>query len=278
MKLMVTGAGGQLGRDLVTHCGSKGDDVVGLTRADLDVTAERDVLDAVAAHRPDTIVNCAAWTAVDLCEDDPARADAINGTAVGQLRSAAARADAHFVQISTDYVFDGNKVGPYVETDVPNPQSAYGRSKLLGEQNAGPGSTIIRTSWVCSAHGGNMVATVLRLAAEHEKLRFVDDQVGNPTFTQDLAVGIRELAVRRAAGMFHVTNSGAVSWFQFAQAVMSSAGLNPGRVLPITTSEMPRPAPRPANSVLAHGAYTDLGLAPLRHFSEPLAEVVGAYQ
>jgi dTDP-4-dehydrorhamnose reductase len=174
-------------------------------------------------------------------------------------------------------VFDGTKPEPYVEWDAPSPVSVYGRSKLGGEWEVdGASATIVRTSWVCGLHGNNMVKTILRLAGEHEKLAFVDDQRGQPSFADDLAPMIRRLAVERRPGIFHVTNQGAVSWFEFARAVLEVAGLDPGRVRPIATADLdpPRPAPRPANSVLDNAALRLGGMPLLPHYREPLERLV----
>lgn len=204
----------------------------------------------------------------------------MNGHAVGFLANAARTSGAHLVQVSTDYVFDGTKSGEYDERDETNPQSVYGRSKLAGEIAASADATVVRTSWVCSAHGGNMVATILRLAATHPQLRFVSDQRGKPTFAADLAPALRQLALERHAGTLHVTNAGTVSWFEFAQAVLDASGQDPTRVSPIATVDLQpaRPAPRPANSALSNDLYTSLGYAPLREFRIALGEVVRSYQ
>jgi dTDP-4-dehydrorhamnose reductase len=183
---------------------------------------------------------------------------------------------AHLVYISTDYVFDGTSKSPYVEWDVPCPLSVSGRSKLGGESELDPSATIIRTSWVCGAHGSNMVGTVLRLAAASGPLRFVDDQHGSPTFTADLAGTVRLLATERRPGIFHVTNQGVASWYEFAVAVLAAAGHDPGRVEAVTTAELdpPRPAPRPANSVLDNAALRLAGLALLPDWHEGLERLV----
>lgn len=281
MKVLVTGAGGQLATDVLVVGHRSGDDVVALSRADLDITDRPAVDRAVARARPDLVVNCAAWTAVDACESDPARAELVNGIAVGHLARAADAVGAHLVQLSTDYVFDGHKSAPYVEDDPTNPQSVYGRSKLIGEHEAlAVTATVVRTSWVCSAHGANMVATVLRLAESHDRLRFVSDQRGHPTFTADLAPALLALGRDRVAGVVHVTNAGAVSWYEFAREVLAAAGLDPARVDPIATTDLepPRPAARPANSVLANRRYAALGYEPLRDFRPALAEVIPAYR
>ncbi len=219
--------------------------------------ADRDaVLGAVLALRPDTIVHAAAWTAVDACEGDPDRAFAVNALGTRHVAEAARRIGAHVVYVSTDYVFDGTSPRPYVEWDEPRPVSVYGRSKLAGERELGPDATVVRTSWVCGAHGANMVKTVLRLAAEPGPLRFVDDQRGSPTFTADLAGRVALLALDRRPGTFHVTNQGVTSWFGFARAVIEDSGGDPERVEAIRTGDLdpPRPAPRPANSVLDNAA------------------------
>jgi len=175
-------------------------------------------------------------------------------------------------------VFDGTKTGAYIEEDTPNPQSVYGTSKLAGEIAAAPAASVVRTSWVCSTHGGNMVATILRLAQSHPQLSFVADQRGNPTFTSDLAPVLRQLAADRYQGTIHVTNTGTVSWFEFAQAVLRANGDDPERVAPITTADMPRPAPRPANSALSNQLLSDLGYPLLPEFEETLAHVVASYR
>jgi dTDP-4-dehydrorhamnose reductase len=276
MRLLVTGAAGQLGRDLVAAAEAAGDDVVGVDRARLDVGERESVLSVVGAVGPDVVVNCAAWTAVDACEADPDRAFRDNGEAVAHLREACDAVGAHLVQISTDYVFDGTLDRAYREDDTANPLSVYGASKLAGERAAGPAATIVRTSWVCGAAGGNMVKTVLRLIGEHPVLRFVDDQRGCPTFTADLAPLVRRLAAERRSGVFHATNQGAVSWFEFVRDIVAAAGGDPATVEPIATADLqpPRPAPRPANSVLENAALAAAGIPLLRHYREPLAELV----
>jgi dTDP-4-dehydrorhamnose reductase len=279
LRVLVTGAGGQVGRDVVATCEQAGDDVVAADRTRLDVTDRDAVLGAVLSVRPDAVVHTAAWTEVDACEADPSRAYRENALAVRWVAEACARGNAHLVHLSTDYVFDGDQPEPYVEWDQPAPRSVYGRSKWAGEQEAlttRPGTTIVRTSWVCGAHGSNMVKTILRLAAQQDRLTFVDDQRGHPTFTADLAPMIRRLAVDRRPGVHHVTNQGAVSWFEFAQAVLRAAGLDPARVTPLATADLvpARPAPRPANSVLDNAVLRMAGIPLLADFHEPLEQLV----
>lgn len=276
MRILVTGSDGQLGTELVRCCEAAGDELLAVNRSVLDVTDRDQVHQVVGAWRPHAVVNAAAYTAVDACESDPDTAHAVNALGVRWLAEAARRRGAHLVHVSTDYVFDGTKAGPYTEWDPPNPRSVYGASKLAGEREAGPDATIVRTSWVCGAAGPNMVKTVLRLAAERPALAFVDDQVGHPTFTADLAPMLRRLAVERRSGVHHVTNQGAVSWFEFARSVVALAGRDPAMVTPIATADLqpPRPAPRPANSVLDNAALRLGGVPLLRDHREPLAELV----
>jgi dTDP-4-dehydrorhamnose reductase len=276
MRVLITGAGGQLGHDLALTCGAAGDDVLALDRTRLDVTSRDEVLGAVTTFGPDAVVHCAAWTAVDACEGDPDRAFAANALAVRWVSEACHRVGAHLVHLSTDYVFDGTLDRAYHEWDTPSPRSVYGRTKLAGEREAGPDATVVRTSWVCGVNGNNMVKTVARLAFERESLAFVDDQRGCPTFTSDLAPVVRRLAVDRRAGVHHVTNSGAVSWYEFVRAIVTELGKDPAMVRPISTAELepPRPAPRPANGVLDNAVLRHAGFPPMRHFSAPLAELL----
>lgn len=279
MRILVTGGAGQLGRELSDLCVTKGDRITTFDRSAVDITDRSAVWQAITTLRPQVVVNCAAYTAVDACESDPGLADAVNGFAVRWIAEACHAVGAHLVQISTDYVFDGTLDRPYHEHDVPNPQSAYGRSKLIGEREAlalGPSATVVRTSWVCGAHGNNMVKTVMRLARSNPSLSFVSDQVGHPTFTADLAPVLRRIALDRLSGVVHATNQVACSWFRFAAEVVGAMGLDPDMVRPITTAELqpPRPAPRPANSVLDNAALRAAGYPPMRDHRDPLAELV----
>jgi dTDP-4-dehydrorhamnose reductase len=277
-RLLVTGAGGQIGREVVDAF--TGHEVIAADHGSLDVADRDAVLQAITSIAPDAVVHAGAWTAVDACEGEPDRAFRVNSLGTRHVAEGARHAGAWLCYLSTDYVFDGTKPEPYVEWDSPNPTSVYGRSKLGGEHEVGSGSTIVRTSWVCGLHGHNMVKTILRLAEEHEKLAFVDDQRGQPTFADDLALMIHRLVVERRPGVFHVTNQGAVSWFEFARAVLEAAGLDPGRVRPIATADLdpPRPAPRPANSVLDNAALRLGGLPLLPQYREALARLVRLLQ
>jgi dTDP-4-dehydrorhamnose reductase len=274
VRVLVTGAAGQLGTEVVAAFADH--DVVAVDHARADVTDRDAILQTVTAAAPAAIVHAAAWTAVDACEGDPDRAYRVNALGTRHVTEAARGIGAQVCYVSTDYVFDGAKAEPYVEWDAPNPMSMYGRSKLAGERELDPGALVVRTSWVCGRTGANMVKTILRLAAEHDELSFVDDQRGHPSFADDLAVMIRRLVLERRSGLFHVTNQGAVSWFEFARAVLAAAGLDPARVRPIATADLdpPRPAPRPPNSVLDNAALRLDGIPLLPHFSEPLDRLV----
>jgi dTDP-4-dehydrorhamnose reductase len=274
MKILVAGGSGQLGLALQRQ---KGDHyLAAFDHSDLDITNAGQVAEVFADEMPTALINCAAWTNVDACEGDPEKAMLVNGTAVGVLASEATKAGARFVQISTDYVFDGTKEGPYFEDDIPNPLSVYGKSKLLGEQLAGPDALIVRTSWVMGPDGHNMLKTILRLLESPDDLHFVDDQRGCPTFTDDLAEAIIELLEQKAQGIFHVTNAGTVSWYQFACAVALSCGIDSGRIHPTRTSDLKpsRPAPRPSNSELKSQSLLNLKIDSLRHFDLALKSFV----
>ncbi|HEY2303936.1 MAG TPA: dTDP-4-dehydrorhamnose reductase [Acidimicrobiales bacterium] len=281
MRVLVTGAAGQLGQDVVAafEASPSRHQVVALDHAGLDVGDRDAVLQAVDAVGPDVVIHGAAWTAVDACETDPDRAFAVNALGTRHVAEGARLSGAHVVYISTDYVFDGRAHDPYVEWDHPNPLSVYGRSKLGGErevQSLVPGATVVRTSWVCGAHGANMVKTILRLSSQHRELAFVDDQRGCPTFTEDLAAMIVRLSGGRLPGLFHVTNQGPTTWYDFARDVVKAAGLDPSMVRPIATHDLdpPRPAPRPANSVLDNAALRLQGIPLLADHHEPLERVV----
>ncbi len=277
MKVLVTGAGGQVGRELVEALAGPGREVVACDRATLDVTDREQVLRAVLGTHPDSIVHAAAWTDVDGCERDPDRAYSVNALATRHVVEAARAVGARVCYLSTDYVFDGRADRPYHEWDTPSPLSVYGRSKLGGEAELGDADTVVRTSWVCGRFGRNFVKTVLARAEAGEPLRVVDDQFGCPTFADDLATMIRRLVVSRLPGVYHVTNQGATSWYGLACDVVAAAGLDPGLVSPIATAEMdpPRPARRPANSVLDNAALRLQGLPLLPDHHEPLQRLLG---
>lgn len=274
MKILITGAAGALGRDLVDAFSDH--DTVGASHQQLDVADRDAVLQAVGQVRPDAIVHAGAWTAVDDCESDADRAFRVNALGTRNIVDAARLVGARICYVSTDYVFDGNTERPYVEWDATNPMSVYGRSKLGGEQELWPEDTVVRTSWVCGRHGRNFVKTILGRASEGAMLTVVDDQHGCPSFTEDLAAMIRRLVVERRPGLFHVTNQGVTTWFRFARELVELAGFDPDNVQPISTAELdpPRPAPRPAFSALDNAALRLGGVPMLDDYHEPLARLV----
>ncbi|TFD40152.1 dTDP-4-dehydrorhamnose reductase [Cryobacterium sp. TMT1-19] len=271
-RYLITGAAGMLGRDLQAALADR--DVTAFDRTELDITDRAAVLAQVVGY--DVIINAAAYTQVDDAETNEDAAYAINATGPHNLASAASATGAKLVQISTDYVFDGTATAPYAENTEINPISAYGRTKAAGEalvlQEHPAGSYIVRTAWLYGQHGPNFPQTMLKLAATRDTLTVVDDQVGQPTWTADLAAQIVTLLDSDApAGIYHGTSSGVTSWFGFAQAVFAAAGLDPARVTPIDSSQFLRSAPRPVYSVLGHDAWAAAGLSPMRDWQSALA-------
>jgi dTDP-4-dehydrorhamnose reductase len=255
MRLAITGAAGMLGQDLLAAAKAAGHDVVGFPRADLDITDATAVTRALADARPDVVVNSAAWTDVDGAERDEAGALAVNGDGARNVARAAAACGAWTIHVSSDYVFDGRKGAPYVESDPVGPLSAYGRSKLAGEhavaEEAPDHHTTVRSSWLFGAGGPCFPATILRLASERDELNVVDDQVGCPTFTGHLAEALVDLGGRehRPPGILHVAGGGSCSWFEFAREIVAGAGIR-CELKACSTDALPRPARRPANSVM----------------------------
>ncbi|MBW3667741.1 MAG: dTDP-4-dehydrorhamnose reductase [Actinobacteria bacterium] len=274
LRIVVTGAGGQLGRELVDAFPAH--EMIGLDHVAVDVADRHAVLGAITTLRPDRVVHAAAWTDVDGCEGDPDRAFAVNALGTRHVAEAARLVGAHVVAVSTDYVFSGDADRPYNEWDEPAPVSVYGRSKLAGEREVGPAGTVVRTSWLCGRHGPNFVASVLRLARQHEVLTMVDDQVGCPTLADDLARMVARLTVEARPGVVHVTNQGAVSRYEFAREVLRAGGLDPERVKPIATADFhpARPARRPANSVLDNAVLRLSGVPLLPDFRASLPRLV----
>jgi dTDP-4-dehydrorhamnose reductase len=249
---MVTGAGGMLGTDVVSELVRRRHEVYALARANLDITDPADVDAAVLEIAPDVVVNCAAWTDVDGAEKNEAAAMAVNDTGAGLLARAARDRGASILHISSDYVFDGEKRAPYVESDMPHALSAYGRSKQAGETSvsvANPRHWIVRTSWLFGTGGDNFVETMLRLAREQPEVLVVSDQVGCPTYTQHLAGALADLIEGRDYGIYHAAAQGSCSWFEFAQEIFDQTGTE-CRVMAATTEMLGRPAPRPRYSVL----------------------------
>jgi len=272
-RYLVVGAGGMLGSDLMAAL--SGRDATGLTRAQLDVTDPAATLAAVEGY--DAVINASAYTRVDDAESDEAAAYAVNALGAQNLALATAAHGATLVQVSTDYVFDGSATEPYPEDEPRNPKSAYGRTKAEGERlalEADPaGTRIVRTAWLYGQHGGNFAKTMLRLAAERDTVDVVVDQVGQPTWSRDLAQQIVGMLDADApAGIYHGTNSGQASWFEFARAVFELGGHDPERVHPTESALFVRPAPRPSYSVLGHDAWRAAGIEPQRGWRDALAD------
>ena len=285
----MTGAGGQLGSDLcrLLEADPRVNAWAGLTRAELDITDPARVRAVVADQaRPAkvqgglVVINTAAWTNVDGAESDEAAAYAVNATGPAHLAAACARVGATLIHISTDYVFDGRANRPYEVDDPTGPVSAYGRTKLAGEEAVRalcPSSYVVRTAWVYGQTGGNFVKTIARLARERDELTVVDDQRGSPTWSADLAAALIDLAAAQPApGVYHCAGGGETTWYGFARAILAELGLDPDKVKPTTTEAFPRPAPRPAYSVLSDKAWVDAGLRPLRRWDEALSAAFAA--
>lgn len=291
-RYLVTGAGGQLGADLLRVLAGSPHEVVGLTRAELDVTSAAAVEKAVVDARPDVVLNAAAYTAVDAAETDEATALAVNAEGPANLARVCALHGGRLVHVSTDYVFAGDATAPYEVGAPTGPRSAYGRTKLAGERAVREllpeRSWVVRTAWVYGESGGNFVKTMARLARERDALDVVDDQHGSPTWSRDLAAGLVALAAATQAagggvapspGTYHCTNSGSTTWYGLARAVFAEIGADPERVRPTSTGAVPRPAPRPAYSVLSDASWRAAGLPPARPWRDALhaafAEVGG---
>ena len=279
MRVLVTGSNGQLGSELVDLYTARGDVVRGLDIPDIDITSQDSVAQAFLEFPPHVLINCAAWTAVDAAEEQEAEAFAVNGVGPDLLARACAATGAWMVQISTDYVFSGNAAAPYDEDAVPNPQSAYGRTKLVGEEavrDALPDAHyIVRTAWLYGHRGQNFVKTMLRLEGERETIDVVDDQIGQPTYARDLAAQIALLVDSRpAAGNFHATNSGQVSWFGFTQEIFRLIGADSTRVIPVTSEQFVRPAPRPGYSVLGHRKWEEFGIPVMRPWQDAISNAL----
>jgi dTDP-4-dehydrorhamnose reductase len=272
---LITGAGGMLGRDLAALLAAEGERVAGFSRAELDITDAAAAGRAVARHKPDIVVNCAAWTAVDDAEAAEDSARDVNGRAVGYLAAACADHRATLVQVSTDYVFDGLADKPYAEDHPPAPRTAYGRTKLAGERAACstlPGNAyVVRTAWLYGAHGPSFVRTMLNRARAASPVSVVDDQRGQPTWTVDVARQVLALITAQApAGIYHATSSGETTWFGLARDVYALAGADPALVTPTSTAAYPRPAPRPAYSSLGHDGWLAAGIEPIGDWREAL--------
>lgn len=279
LRVLVTGGRGQLGREIdevlsrhenfLNHWAASSDE--------LDITNGERLRAAVVDYNPDVVINAAAMTEVDRCEDDVDLAFQVNALGVRNLVESCRLVGAKLIHFSTDYVFDGEKNAPYNEWDVANPQSVYGASKLAGEKELRSEDLCIRTAWVVGRFGANMAKTVLRLAAKPGELRFVNDQVGSPTVASELAERTVELMLSRRAGLFHITGQGKGSWYDFARVVVEASGGDVARVLPISTAELPglRKAPRPKYSVLDNMALRLSDLPLMDEWENSLVRLVG---
>jgi dTDP-4-dehydrorhamnose reductase/4-ketoreductase len=282
MRWLITGAGGMLGHDVVEELTRRGEEVLGLDRTALDITRPAAVDTAVRDHRPDLVVNCAAYTAVDDAESDEARALEINGDGPRLLARACAAHGARLIHVSTDYVFSGEaRTTPYPEDHPTGPRTAYGRTKLAGERavlEELPGaSAVVRTAWLYGVHGADFVRTMIGLEARRDTVDVVDDQRGQPTWSADVAERIADLGERLgpdAHGVFHATNAGEATWYELAREVFSLVGADPDRVRPTSSAAFPRPAPRPAYSVLGHDRWPEINLEPMRAWKAALEEAL----
>ena len=275
--ILVIGAKGMLGRDLMTvlHAGLPNDEVVGWDIEEIDIQKEEETVTKIEKLRPSIVLHLAAYTDVDGCELDEGRAFAVNAEGTKHVALAVSRCQAKMVHLSTDYVFDGNKREPYLESDSPHPLNVYGRSKLRGEQyvqELGKGALIIRTQWLYGRYGKNFVTSILRQANEKKVLSIVNDQIGSPTYTADLAKVISVLIQFDARGIFHVANSDLCTWYVFGQTILKLSGMDKVKVIPISSKELGRPAVRPSYSVFnCQKLKRETGLA-LRPWSEALRD------
>ena len=266
-----------LGRDLVgvLHSSFPDDEIVGWDIEEIDIQKEDDTGFKIEKLRPDIVIHTAAYTDVDGCERDEEKAFAVNAEGTKYVALAASRCQAKLIYLSTDYVFDGNKREPYLESDLPHPLNVYGRSKLLGEQYAQElvkDGLIIRTQWLYGRHGKNFVDSILHQAREKKVLSIVDDQIGSPTYTTDLAKAISVLIQFDAQGIFHVTNSDRFTWFTFGQTILNLSGMNEVKVIPISSEELDRPAVRPSYSVFNCQKLKEKTGLTLRSWSEALKD------
>ena len=278
--VLVTGARGMLGSDLCDVLRSAGWQVISADLADFDLTNRAATTTFIFAHQPQVIINCAAYTAVDQAESDPDTAFCVNRDGVRYIAQAAAVVGAFLFHISTDYVFDGTKADPYMEDDLPNPTSVYGQSKLAGEEAVRATldrCCIMRTAWLFGLHGKSFPRTILSLASEGKPLRVVNDQRGCPTYTVHLAKVLAAMIARPRSGIYHAVNSGNCTWYELACFILKEASMK-AEITPITTAEFPRPAPRPANSVLdTTKLQRDFGLC-LPDWRQGVREFVALWQ
>jgi dTDP-4-dehydrorhamnose reductase len=276
MRILITGGSGQLGRE-ITEFFQANHQVFSYSSKELDITDKEKVDRVIAQIKPQVVVHTAAYTQVDLAESEQDKAFQVNGLGTRNIAIATEKVGAKLVYISTDYVFDGLAEEPYTEDFPPNPKSVYGKTKLAGENYVKKLSSrffILRTSWVFGKFGNNFVKTMLRMAQEQNKLTVVHDQIGSPTYTLDLAELISKMIETELYGIYHVSNTGICSWYEFAEAILHNAGMSKIQVIPITTKDFPRPAPRPAYSVMDHRALRSSGFKVPRHWEEALQHYI----
>ena len=275
MRILVVGHKGMLGHDLMRVLKDKCSYLAGADCDELDIREIESVRACFNGHKPDVVINAAAYTNVDGAESEEALANDVNGKGAGNVATVGRELGAKTLHLSTDYVFDGSKVGPYVEDDPVAPINAYGRSKLAGERavlKADPGAIIARTEWLYGKNGKNFVETILKLAKERDRLTVVDDQHGAPTWTVHLAEGLAKLANTNASGIVHTTNSGSTTWHKFALKILELAGVKGVRVDPITSDQLNRPAKRPQNSVLDGSRFASITGNPMPHWEQALGQ------
>jgi dTDP-4-dehydrorhamnose reductase len=276
LKVLVTGAGGMVGRAVAAHCGAMGDEVLATTHASLDIADATAVESVIERFRPEAVINCAAWTDVDGCESNAPKAFAVNAEGPGNLAVTCRRIGSLLITISTDYVFDGTKEGFYTQREDPNPLSVYGKSKLEGERRAQAScarSAIVRTGWIFGSGGTNFLSRVIELGERGVRLNAISDSWGTPTYAVDLAKRLRELADLDLPGFYHVVNAGdGTTYYDFARESLERAGLDPSVVGAINSATLTRPAPRPRNSRLRCLLSEALGLEPMRPWKQCLTE------
>ena len=275
MKILITGSNGMLGHDLIEVL-KDDNELILTTSKTLDITDREHVVEFISENKPDIVINSAAYTDVDGCEENQDLAYSVNGDGVKNLALACKKADSTLVHISTDYIFNGKNTRPWVEDDEIGPISVYGKSKLKGEQailGILDKFFIIRTAWLYGINGKNFPKTMLELAKNHSEITVVYDEVGTPTYTPDLAEAIFELIKTDFYGIYHITNSGSCSWCEFARYIFEVAGKDV-KVVPVTASEFARPAPRPHYSVLNNKNWTEKGFKPLRSYKEAIKEYI----
>ena len=277
MKILITGAYGMLGSDLREVL--KNHELIATGSKDLDITDKEKVIEFISQNSPEIVINAAAYTAVDDCETSYDDAYAVNAIGPRNLAIACNKLGIPLIHISTDYVFDGSKRTPLVENDKLGPQSVYGKTKLEGEKFIQENTDkyfILRTAWLYGLHGNNFVKTMLGLAENHDEITVVDDQIGSPTYSLDLAVSIANILNSDKYGIYHLTNEGECSWCEFSKRIFDLSNIDV-KVIPVSTEEFPRPAPRPHYSVLSNQKWIKAGFPPMRDYKEALRDVLSLY-